>query len=206
MALLKLDITKAFDSIQWPFLIEVLRRLGFGHKWQTWICGLLATSSTRIMTNGRPGKPILACQGFRQGDPLSPMLFILCMEPLYALFRNATEHGLLAHLARSSMHQRVSMFADDIVVFIKLSELEAATCRAILHLFGQASGLSVSMAKSTVLPIRCSQDEIELLSTMLGCPTAPFPCKYLGLPLTRQKQNAVQLQPLVDRVGDSLPL
>ena len=61
--LLKLDITKAFDSISWPFVIEVLRRFGFGEKWIAWICGLLATSFTRIMVNGIPGKPILACQG-----------------------------------------------------------------------------------------------------------------------------------------------
>ena len=104
------------------------------------------------------------------------------------------------------MQQRVSMFADDVVVFIKPTELEAATCSAILTLFGQASGLSVNLAKSSVLPIRCSPEEIELLTSMLGCPFAAFPCKYLGLPLTLRKQSSVQLQPLVDHVGDSLPM
>lgn len=60
--LLKLDITKAFDSVQWPFLIEVMRAMGFCGRWLGWICGLLANSSTRIMVNGIPGKPILnAC-------------------------------------------------------------------------------------------------------------------------------------------------
>ena len=117
--LLKLDITKAFDTIQWPFLRQVLQRLGFGAKWITWICGLLATSSTRIIVNGMPGRPILPCQGFRQGDPLSPMLFILCMEPLRALFQFATERGRLEPLARSGLKLRVSMFADDVVAFLK---------------------------------------------------------------------------------------
>lgn len=75
-----------------------------------------------------------------------------------------------------------------------------------MHLFGHASGLVVNMAKSAVLPIRCSQDEMELVSTALGCPVMSFPCKYLGLPLTLRKQNAAQLQALVDRVGECLPL
>jgi hypothetical protein len=158
------------------------------------------------MVNGIPGKPILACQGLRQGDPLSPMIFILCMEPLRAMFKYAAERGLLAPLERSGLHQRVSMFADDVVVFFKPNELETSTCAAILGLFGQASGLEVNMSKSAVLPIRCSQEEMELVSTSLGCANSPFPCKYLGLPLTIRKQSAAQLQSLVDRVADCLPL
>ena len=65
--LLKLDISKAFDSVQWPFLIEVLHIMGFGTRWIGWIFGLLATSSTRIMLNGVPGKPIYNQCGLRQG-------------------------------------------------------------------------------------------------------------------------------------------
>lgn len=61
--MLKLDISKAFDSVQWPFMVEVLTHMGFSTKWTEWICGLLATSSTRIMINGSPGRPILNCQG-----------------------------------------------------------------------------------------------------------------------------------------------
>ena len=54
--LLKLDITKAFDSVSWPFLLEVLRKLGFGSRWCDLICGLLASSSTQVLLNGIPGE------------------------------------------------------------------------------------------------------------------------------------------------------
>ncbi|XP_073363286.1 secreted RxLR effector protein 78-like [Aegilops tauschii subsp. strangulata] len=87
--LLKLDISKAFDSVQWPFLLEVLHAMGFGRRWIGWICGLLATSSTRVMVNGVPGKPIYNKCGLRQGNPMSPMLFLLVMEPLQRLFYRA---------------------------------------------------------------------------------------------------------------------
>ena len=75
--LLKLDIRKAFDSVSWPFMLEVLRNLGFGPIWCDIINGLLASSSNRVILNGNPGEIIKCLRGSRQGDPLSPMLFIL---------------------------------------------------------------------------------------------------------------------------------
>lgn len=65
--MLKLDISKAFESVQWSFRVEILNRMGFGTRWLAWICGLLANSSTRIMVNGVPGRPIFNYQGPRQG-------------------------------------------------------------------------------------------------------------------------------------------
>ena len=97
--LLKLDISKAFVSVQWPFLLEVMHIMGFGPRWIGWICGLLAMSSTRIMLNGVPGKPIHNKSGLWQVNPLSPMLFILITEPLHRLFHRASKLGLLTPLA-----------------------------------------------------------------------------------------------------------
>ena len=66
--MLKLDISKAFDYVKWPFLVEVLKHMGFGNRWISWVCGILANSSTRIMVNGTPGMPIYYRKGLRQGD------------------------------------------------------------------------------------------------------------------------------------------
>ena len=65
LAMLKLAIMKAFDSVQWPFLIEILQKVGFGGKWVSWICGLLGTTSTRILINGVPGRTIFNFMGLR---------------------------------------------------------------------------------------------------------------------------------------------
>jgi hypothetical protein len=116
--LLKLDITKAFDSLSWPFLIEVMKKLSFGQIWRDLICGLLATSSTQILLNGFPGCHIKHRRGLRQGDPLSPMLFILVMDVLVFLFSKAEKDGLLQQLSSRKELHRVSMYTDDVVLFL----------------------------------------------------------------------------------------
>jgi len=97
--LLKLDISKAFDSVSWPFLLEVLQQLGFGQLWRDIISGLLSSSSTQVLLNGVPGDLIHHRRGLRQGDPLSPMLFILIMDVLGHMITKASSEGLLLPLS-----------------------------------------------------------------------------------------------------------
>lgn len=117
--LLKLDIAKAFDSVSWSFLLEVLRHRGFGPGWRNLICGILYTSSTRVLTNVSPGEEIQHQRGLRQGDPLSPMLFIIVMDVLNAIIQKASNEGLLQPLANRPLRHRVSLYADDVILFLR---------------------------------------------------------------------------------------
>lgn len=127
------------------------------------------------------------------------------MEQLHRLFSLASERGLFAPLARTGLHQRMSIFADDAMIFLKPDEGELQLCLSILDTFGHASGLRVNLAKTLAVPIRCSEDQIRLVTEALGCPIGAFPCKYLGIPLSIRKLSAAQLHDLVQQVANKLP-
>jgi len=124
--LLKLDISKAFDSVSWSFLLEVMCKVGFGQRWRDLICLILSTSSTQVLVNGVPGDTILHHRGLRQGDPLSQMLFILVMDVLNSLVNFATLAGLMQPLAIQQARHRVPCYADDAVIFLRPHNLDLA--------------------------------------------------------------------------------
>lgn len=115
--LLKLDVAKAFDTVEWPFLLAVLQAMGFGPCWRRWITTLLSSASSNILLNGQPGKQIRHRRRVRQGDSLSPLLFIIAMEVLGRLFRAAREQGVLHSLTRDGIRFQCSIYADDVILF-----------------------------------------------------------------------------------------
>jgi len=203
--LLKLDISKAFDSVSWPFLLEVLQRRGFGPVWRNMICGLLSSSSSRVLLNGVPGEVIYHRRGLRQGDPLSPMLFILVMDVLNSLIEKASSEGLLQPLSTRNIHHRVSLYADDVVLFLRPVAADLQMVNALLHLFGTATGLRTNIQKCSISPIHCSDDVLAEVMDHFPCEIQNFPCKYLGLPLSLKKLTRAQLQPLIEKVAGRLP-
>jgi hypothetical protein len=203
--LFKLDISKAFDSVSWSFLLEVLHRLGFGQRWCDLICLILSTSSTQVLVNGEPGESIVHRRGLRQGDPLSPMLFILVMDVLNSLIKYTTMKELLQPIAIHQARHRVSFYADDAVVFLRPHRTDLRTIRHLLDIFGHASGLRTNLSKSSVSPIHCSEEELALTANVLSCSIKEFPCTYLGLPLSVRKPTKEMLMPLVDKIADYLP-
>jgi hypothetical protein len=120
------------------------------------------------------------------------------MDVLHLLIEKAVADGLFSPLAASGLQHRTSMYADDVVTFLRPTEPDLHACSAILDDFGMASGLRTNLAKCSLHPIRCSPEQVCLARNLLGCKVASFPFKYLGLPLGIRKVTATQLQPMVD--------
>jgi len=117
--LMKLDFSKAFDSVRWDYLITLLQKRGFPTRWTNWITSILATSTSRVLLNGIPLDPIPHDRGVRQGDPLSPLLFVLAIDPLPRLLSIATARGLLSKLHGRAARFRASLYADDATILIR---------------------------------------------------------------------------------------
>jgi hypothetical protein len=157
-----------------------------------------------VLLNGVPGGVIHHQRGLRQGDPLSPMLFILAMDVLGFLISRAESEGLLKLLATRTLQHQVS-YANDVVLFLHPVQEDISLILDILQLFGEASGLHNNVQKSSVFPIRCDDNEKVIVQQLLPCNLSDFPCQYLGLPLYLKKLTKDQLQPLVYKIADKLP-
>jgi hypothetical protein len=201
---IKLDISKAFDTVNWLFLLHIMEQLGFTQRWRNWISSMWCTASSSFMVNGVPGKKIFHCRGVRQGDPLSPTFFLLAMEPLHRLFKKAQEVGLLAKLSKECDRFRVSLYADDATLFIKPTEEDLNVTIEILSIFAAASGLCTNMAKSECYPIHCEDIDLSFLATA-NLDASQFSCQYLGLPLHYKKPSRAMLQHVIEKIRNRLP-
>ena len=91
--IMQLDLEKTYDKLSWAYIREVLKAYGFDHNWIRWVMALVTTSSFSILLNGSPSKNFKPTRGLKQGDPLSPFLFILIMEGLGNVIKYAKEGG-----------------------------------------------------------------------------------------------------------------
>lgn len=124
----KTDMSKAYDIVEWSFIEVLLERMGFERQWIRWIMSCVSTVSFSVLINGASHGFIKPERGLRQGDPLSPFLFILCAEALVNCLNQVETEGRLTgiKLATSGPAVHHLLFADDSLLMCKASVEEAA--------------------------------------------------------------------------------
>ncbi|GJT57955.1 RNA-directed DNA polymerase, eukaryota [Tanacetum coccineum] len=195
----KVDFAKAYDSIRWDFLEDVLRAFGFGSKWCSWIRGCLHSGMASVLLNGSPTSEFQFHCGLKQGDPLAPYLFILIMESLHLSLSRAIEAGIFKGIKiGSSLNISHLFYADDAVFIGEWSIANLSGITHILHCFSLLSGLSINLKKSHLLGVGIRSEDVNAAALYFGCSTMKTPFKYLGAMVGG---NSSTLQAWDDTIG-----
>ncbi|GKA13005.1 RNA-directed DNA polymerase, eukaryota, reverse transcriptase zinc-binding domain protein [Tanacetum coccineum] len=197
----KVDFEKAYDSVRWDFLDDVLSKFGFGDKWRKWIQCCLHSSRGSIIINGSPTEEFQFGKGLKQGDPLSPFLFILIMESLHLSVQRVVDEGMFHGINLGGVVNLSHMFyADDAVFVGQWSESNISTLVHVLECFHRVSGLKINMSKSKIMGIHVDNVNVSRAANKLGCLVLKTPFLYLGSFVGGAMHRLQAWNDIVDRV------
>ncbi|KAJ0470321.1 putative RNA-directed DNA polymerase [Helianthus annuus] len=185
MLILKVDFEKAYDTLNWKFLFRMMAKMGFPEIWISWIKGCLVSGMGSMLVNGSPTKEFKFKRGLRQGDPLSPFLFILAMEVISMFMRRATDLGLFHGCILPNGGPTIShlSYADDVLFIGNWSEQNILTLNHLLRWLSLITGLKVNRGKCFLFGFGVNESEVESKADILQCQVGSLPFTYLGVPI-----------------------
>ncbi|XP_030478283.1 uncharacterized protein LOC115695353 [Cannabis sativa] len=189
---IKIDMHKAYDRLEWIFLKKVLGAFGFSVDFVNLIMQCVTTVSYSVLLNGKPLKRIRPGRGLRQGDPMSPYLFLLCNEILSRILDRAQVNGDIhgIKISRNALAVSHLMFADDTLLFTRANTVEAGNIGMCLKKFEDWSGQLCSKQKSGILFSRnCVKSLRENIEKKMGISTINEAEKYLGNPFVFSRKK-----------------
>ena len=181
----KLDMSKAYDRVEWVFLEKIMDKMGFSQRWIALISICIRSVSYSILLNGQPHSFIVPERGLHQGDPLSPYLFLLVTERLHGLLKNAEAEGSIRGVSLCQSGPRIShlLFADDSLIFCRASISECEKIQSILQLYEQALGQNINRGKTNLFFSSNTPTQTrEGIKNFLGVVASQNYDHYLGLP------------------------
>ena len=199
---LKIDITKAFDTLEWPFLLQVLKKFGFNDIFCTWIDVILKFAFLSISINGESHGYFNCTKGARQGDPLSPLLFCIAEDVHSRSLKKLVEIGKLK-LIKGTINFNVpshSFYADDLMIFLQRKHLCLQSLKHLFSRYAITSGQVINTSKSTIYSNSINQVRLNHIVLLLNFNIGSLPFNYLGIPIFKGKPKVCHLQPIADRI------
>ncbi|GLU02749.1 hypothetical protein SLE2022_199870 [Rubroshorea leprosula] len=204
--LFKADFEKAYDKVSWEFIDYMMIRMGFSAMWRKWIQECLNSSSVSILINGSPTNQFPVNKGIRQGDPLSPFLFLIVAEGLNGLMSSAVDKERYKGVGIGNGDMVVThlQFADDTIFFGEATEDNIRVIKCIMRTFELASGLKINFRKSQLIGVGVDQRWSAKMAYQLCCKEGKLPFKYLGIPIGGNHRRKAMWQPMVESIRKKL--
>lgn len=203
--LLKIDFEKAYDNVNWHFLLSMMNQMGFPSLWCRWIKGILDSSQASILVNGSPTFQFKSEKGLRQGDPISPFLFLIVMECLAWMMEKAKNIGELKGIKLADEVDISHLFyADDALIMGEWSVDNLQCTARILRIFYLCSGLRINIHKSNLFGVGTEDIEVDNMLEVLGCKRGTFPFVYLGLKVGAKMSRINNWNSVIDVVKNLL--
>ncbi|XP_026416790.1 uncharacterized protein LOC113312247 [Papaver somniferum] len=179
---LKLDISQAYDSIGWAFLTKVLLKYGFSSSWCNWILTLLQSTKISILINSGPCGFFSVRRGLKQGDPLSPLLFVLMEDVLSRNITQLVESGKLTPMViRRGIHPTHMFFADDVFIFCNGAKKSLDNLMSLLDRYQSSSGQVINKLKRKCFVDGVCEGKKHQIGERINMEITKFPDKYLGI-------------------------
>ena len=173
-------------------MIEIMKKMGFCDAWVNLIYECISTVSYSILVNGEPEAEISPTRGIRQGDPLSPYLFLLCSKGLNRLIQHAARDNVIRGFSLCKNGPKITnlFFADDTLLFCRARMEELQAIQHILSLYEGASGQQINREKTTLFFSKAVPEETKRdIISFPGVPEIKEYEKYLGLPAVVGRNN-----------------
>jgi hypothetical protein len=204
---IKVDLSKAYDKLNWEFIWRILQEIGIPHKMMNVIMHSVTSVETNVKWNGARADYFRPQRGIRQGDPISPYLFVLCIDKLSHLIMHAVETGEWRAMKAGKNGPVIShlMFADDLLLFGEATEHQMNCVMRILDVFCRLSGQQVSTEKTSIYFSRnASRTICDRLSQISGFRETNTLGRYLGVPLIGRAPRRMDFQYVIDQVRAKL--
>uniref|UniRef100_A0A3P9H232 Reverse transcriptase domain-containing protein n=1 Tax=Oryzias latipes TaxID=8090 RepID=A0A3P9H232_ORYLA len=177
--LLSLDAEKAFDRVEWDYMLYTLKQFGFSEYFISWIKILYSSPLAAVCTNNNRSPYFSLKRGTRQGCPLSPLLFAIMIEPLAIAIRQEIN---IIGINRYNFSNKVSLYADDMLLFLSNPLRSLPVTLNLLEEFGRVSGYKVNLQKSEIMPVNAEARKINFVQFPFKASLHKI--KYLGISVT----------------------
>ncbi|MCH84541.1 LINE-1 reverse transcriptase like [Trifolium medium] len=203
--LFKVDFERAYDTVSWNYLERMMVKMGFAGQWMRWMRVCIFNSSMSVLVNGSPTEDFKVGKGLRQGDPLSPFLFLIAAEGLTGMVNKAVDIGQFAGFkVDDSIRFQILQFVDDTVLLGEASWDNVRTIKTILRGFELVSGLKINFVKSEMYGINVEANFLVAVASFLSCSFDSIPFKFLGIPVDANPRRQDTWQPIVDSMTKRL--